>query len=109
MCALVLTIPFGFFQYFNSDFFTSEETGLKYYINTCRSLYSEDEFNLTYKGEVDGILNEISTCIMSSLSALITAVIYYLFKPDEFEMEIFMRRNGNILLGTTHTLTRTCL
>ena len=104
VCALVLTVPFGFFQYFNEGFFEF----LKIDIDACRANYSEKDFNVDYDLETAGILNNVITCIMSSLCALIMAVLYYLFKPDPFEMEVFMRRNGNFLLCkdiiTYHTL-----
>ncbi len=103
VCALILTIPFGFFGYFNTEFFVD----FKEAINACNDVYTEEEFNLRYTIEKNGILNEIATCIMSSLSALIMAVLYYLFKPDPFEMEVFMRRNGNILLCMLHSLAIT--
>ena len=104
VCALVLTVPFGFFQYFNEGFFDL----LKSNIDACRASYSEEDFNFDYNRETTDTLNNVITCIMSSLCALIMAVLYYLFKPDPFEMEVFMRRNGNILLCkdiiTYHTL-----
>ena len=104
VCALILTIPFGFFGYFDEEFFDDMRTA----IDTCRANYSEEEFFLTYDYESKDIMNNIVTCIMSSLLTLIMAVLYYLFKPDPFEMEVFMRRNGNILLCkdiiTYHTL-----
>ncbi len=102
MCALVLTIPFGFFQYFNADFFSDLEVN----INSCLASTSRDEYNKDFNAEYNDILRNVSTCITASLSALVMAVLYYLFKPDEFEMDIFMRRNGKLLLGSILTLTR---
>ena len=104
VCALVLTVPFGFFQYFNKEFFED----MKEDIDRCHANYSEEDFYFDYNHETTETLNNVITCIMSSLCALIMAVLYYLFKPDPFEMEVFMRRNGNFFLCkdiiTYHTL-----
>jgi len=52
VCALVLTIPFGFFQYFNSDTFDT----IEHKIHHCRELYPESEFNLSYNFVVNYVL-----------------------------------------------------
>lgn len=101
MCALVLTIPFGFFQYFDTGFFAL----LKQDIEDCRSVTTRDEFDRHYSVEYENILNNIASCIMASLSTLIMALIYYLFKPNPFEMEVFMRFSGKILVVCMVILT----
>jgi len=95
LLALLLTIPFGCFGALNFEYFNS----IQEYVDTnCPEIKQ-------YFGRVDEtvhrtILNNAAMCMYSSMCGLIMICLFYIFKPVQgFEMRIWCRRNGRVLLG----------
>ena len=95
LLALLLTIPFGCFGAMNFEYFDSIQSFVD---ANCPE--KEQFFGRVDETVHRVMLNNASLAMYSSMCGLIMICLFYVFKPIKgFEMRIWCRKNGRILLG----------
>lgn len=95
LLALLLTIPFGCFGALNFEYFDAIQA---YVDANCPEI--EEYFGRVDENVHRTMLNNGAMCMYSSMCGLIMICLFYVFKPVQgFEMRIWCRSNGRVLLG----------
>lgn len=96
VCALILTIPYGIFQFLTSDFFDA----LYIQMLTCKDGRSINGRN--YQEVFDRMISSLAATIFGSMMGLILSSFYYIFQPlAGKDIEKWCRSQGRYLIGKT--------